>query len=143
MSTKRQKERKKKGREDKARARVLARRQKIREINRQETRSRMLDDRFREKLKPIVKDPEVQKSLEESEQKRVQERLERNMQILKALEEEYEAEQNRKKEIGEELEAQGHTTLKEKFDALEAAARAEHGEDSASAQEISDSEKIH
>lgn len=131
MATRRQKERKKKDREAKAKARVLSRRHKIREARSEESRARALDKKFRERIKPFVKDPERQAEIEASEEAKVRERLERNMQILKALEEEYEAEQNRKKEFNEELESMGHETLKEKLNAMEGEARLEHGEDSA------------
>ena len=103
MATKRQKEKKKKDREAKAKARVLSRRHKIREARGEEVRARALDKKFRERIKPFVKDPERQAEIEASEEAKVRERLERNMQILKALEEEYEAEQNRKREFNEEL----------------------------------------
>jgi len=128
MATKKQKERKKKEREDKAKARVLARRHKIREAMKQDSRARKLDIKFSEKPKPFIKNPEKRAELEASEQERVKQRIERNMQILKALEEEYEAEQNRKREINLELERQGHETLKEKLNALEGQARASDGE---------------
>lgn len=135
MATKRQKERKKKEREGKAKARVLARRHKIRETMRQDSRARKLDIKFSEKPKPFVKDPEKRAELEASEQEKVKQRIERNMQILKALEEEYEAEQNRKREINLELEAQGHETLKEKLNIIEGSARVSDGEVSSEASE--------
>lgn len=130
MATKRQKERKKKEREAKAKSRVLSRRNKIRTASKEHERSMRLDSKFREKLKPFVKDPEKKAAMEVSEQERIKERLEKNMQILKALEEEYEAEMNRKKEINSELESQGHDTLPEKLGAIEKDARELHGEDS-------------
>lgn len=136
MATKRQKEKKKKDREAKAKARVLSRRHKIREARGEEVRARALDKKFRERIKPFVKDPERQAEIEASEEAKVRERLERNMQILKALEEEYEAEQNRKREFNEELESMGHEALKDKLNALEGEARVEHGEDSAVGSEL-------
>lgn len=138
MATRKQKERKKKEREAKARSRVLSRRHKIHEARREEFRARALQERFGEKVKPFVKDPERRAAMEASEEKKVKERLERNMEILKALEEEYEAEQNRKREFNAELESMGHETLKEKLDALEGVARTEHGEDSAVANDPSE-----
>lgn len=131
MATKRQKERKKKDRENKAKARVLARRHKMRLATRDESRARALEFKFKDKIKPIVKDPEKLKDMEAVEQKKIKDRLERNMQILKALEDEYKAECERRGEIGAELERQGHETLQEKFAAIEQRAREIYGEDSA------------
>jgi hypothetical protein len=130
MATKRQQERKKKNRDEKARSRVETRRHQIRAATREERRARRLEDRFREKIRPFVKDPEKKAEMDAADEKNVKERLERNMQILKALEEEYEAEQGRRKEINLDLESQGHDSLKEKLAAIESLARERHGEDS-------------
>lgn len=130
MATKRQLERKKKDREAKARARVLARRHKIQSATREERRARALEDKFSEKARPFIKDPEKRAEIEASEERKVKERLERNMQVLKALEEEYEAEQGRRKEMNQDLESRGHETLKEKLGAMEEVARKIEGESS-------------
>jgi hypothetical protein len=45
------------------------------------------------------------------------------MQILKALEDEYEQNKEQKKLVNEQLESEGHLTLKEKIQALESKAR--------------------
>lgn len=131
MATKKQKERKKKDREEKSKSRVLARRHQIRSAMREETKAKKLEKKFRDKIKPFVKDPEKKAAIEAAEETKVRERLERNMQILKALEDEYESEQGRKNEINQALEAQGHETLKEKLNAIESMARDSDGESSA------------
>lgn len=123
MGIKKQRERKKKQRELKGRARVLARRNKLREDMRNERRSASLDRKFREKIKPIIKDPEKRAALEEAEKSKVLERLQRNAEILKALEEQYQSDMEAKKSINESLEAEGHVDLKDKFNALESKAR--------------------
>lgn len=133
MATKRQQERKKKEREQKAKSRVLARRHKFRMATRDESRARRLEDKFREKVKPFVKDPEKRAEIDASEENRAKERLERNMQILKALEEEYEADQAKRREINLILESQGHETLKDKLNAMESVARESEGEASSEA----------
>lgn len=133
MATRKQKERKKKDREAKAKARVLSRRHKIHEAMREERRARVLENKFSEKIKPFVKDPAKKAEIAAAEERKVKERLERNAQILKALEDEYEAEMGRRREFNSELESMGHETLKEKLNALEETARLEHGEDSAAA----------
>lgn len=130
MATKRQLERKKKAREAKGKARVAARRHKIQEAIRGERRSSALDRKFREKIAPIVNDPGKKAAIAEADKKRIEERLQRNMEILKALEEEYERDMAAKKEINERLESEGHHTLKDKMNALEAAARVSDGESS-------------
>ena len=123
MATKRQQERKKKAREQKGRARVESRRHKMNEIKRQERRSTSIERKFRDKVAPIVNDPEKKALLDEADKKKVSERLQHNMEILKALEEEYERDATKKKELNERLESEGHITLKDKVNALEASAR--------------------
>jgi ribosomal protein L16 Arg81 hydroxylase len=123
MATKKQQERKKKAREEKGRARSAARRHKMQAATREERRSALLDRRFREKIKPIVKDPEKKASMEQAEKERVMERLQKNAEILKALEEEYLSDAEAKKSINEALEAEGHQTLKDKLGAIESKAR--------------------
>ena len=124
MATKKQIEKKKKSRELKAKARVAARRHKLGQIKKEEKQSARLSKKFRDKIKPIVKDPEAKKKLEEIEAKKTLEKLEKNMQVLKALEEEYIKEKEAKKQLNEELEAEGYSTLKEKMKALEDRAKA-------------------
>jgi hypothetical protein len=123
MPTKKQMQ-KKKARELKGKARAAARRHKFQVVSREERRKASLNRKFRDKIAPIVNDSEKKKAAEEAENKRVLERLQRNAEILKALEEEYERDLAQKKAINDSLEAEGHHTLKEKFGALEAKARA-------------------
>lgn len=124
MATKKQQERKKKAREEKGRARAAARRHKLQEMRREERHKSLLDRRFRERQRPIIKDPEKKKLMEEADKNKVLERLQRNADILKALEEEYERDMAQKKAINDSLEAEGHHTLQEKVKALEEKARA-------------------
>lgn len=133
MATKKQQERKKKEREEKARSRVLSRRHKFRAAAKEQDRAKRLDDKFREKIKPFVKDPEKKAAMDAAEENKVKERLERNAQILKALEEEYESEQAKRREINRDLESQGHETLKDKLNAMESVARESEGEASSEA----------
>ena len=130
MATKKQKEKKKKDREDRSKARVLARRHQIRSAMKEESKAKKLEKKFREKIRPFVKNPEKKAAMEAAEDRKMRERLERNAQILKALEDEYESEQNRKNEINQELETQGHETLKDKLNAIESLAREAHAEQS-------------
>jgi hypothetical protein len=123
MATKRQLERKKKAREAKAKARVESRRHKISLATKEHRRGEKLNHKFREKVVPFVKDPEKKRIMEEVEKKKSLQKLERNMQILKALEDEYEQNKEQKKLVNEQLESEGHLTLKEKIQALESKAR--------------------
>ena len=133
MATRKQQERKKKEREQKAKSRVLARRHKFRMAMRDESRARRLENKFREKIKPFVKDPEKKAEMDAAEENKVKERLERNARILKALEDEYESEQAKRREINQDLESMGHETLKDKLNAMESVARESEGESSSEA----------
>lgn len=70
------------------------------------------------KKKPIINDyQKIQKAVKIKEEE-AKEQLEKNLQILQALEEEYDKEQNARNELNKKLESEGHFTLKEKLDAL-------------------------
>ena len=99
MAKKRQLERKKKARESKAKARVEASRHKAMTLKKDERRQAKLNN------------------------KKSRDKLERNMQILKALEEEYEKDKDAKKALNDQLESEGHVTLQDKLNALEKKAR--------------------
>jgi hypothetical protein len=118
MSTKRQKERKKKVREIIAKNRVLARRNSLRKQASDEKKLSRLNKKFRDKVNPIIKDEEKRKMMEDLKNQKILSKLEKNAEILKALEKNYEDELNRKKEINSELEAEGYVTLQEKVNAM-------------------------
>ena len=121
--SKKQKERKKKSRELIAKKRVLARRKALRKQTSEQLSESRLEKKFRNKIEPIIKDPEKQKIMQEQKNQRILSKLEKNAEILKALEEQYEEEMNCKKEINKKLEEEGNFTLKEKLDALDKKAR--------------------
>lgn len=123
MSTKKQQERKKKAREQRGKARAAVRRGRLRQVVRDERKSSLLEKRFREKIKPIVNDPEKRESMERADKERVMDRLMHNAEILKALEDEYLRDMESKKSINHALESEGHETLKDKLGAIEARAR--------------------
>lgn len=123
MATKKQQERKKKAREQKARARVEVRRHKLGLARRDERRSAALERRFRDKPQPIINDPEKKAAMEQAEKNKAMERLQRNAEILKALEEQYQKDLESKKAINDSLEAEGHLDLKDKVKAMEEKAR--------------------
>jgi hypothetical protein len=130
MTTKKQLQ-KKKARELKGKARAAARRHKLEQIKRDDRRGAKLNRRFREKIVPFVKDPEKKKAIEEKSNQKSIEKLEKNMQILKALEEEHLREAEERRKINESLEAEGHVTLQDKVKALEEKARSSLDEEQA------------
>ena len=130
MTTRKQLQ-KKKARELKGKARAAARRHKLEQIKRDERKGAKLNRRFREKIVPFIKDPEKKKAIEEKSNQKSIEKLEKNMQILKALEEEHLREAEERRKINESLEAEGHITLQDKVKALEEKARASLDEEQA------------
>lgn len=124
---------KKKARELKGKARAATRRHKLELMKKEERRGAKLNAKFREKIVPFVKDPEKKKIQEEIEHQKSLKKLERNMQILKALEDEYMKETEARKNLNQKLEAEGHLTMQEKLNALEKSARESMGEEQVSA----------
>lgn len=114
MTKKKLQERKKKNREKKAKEKVLRIREALREKQRYE---KMIDKDVREnreRLKPYVRGVE-----DTVKDKNVREQIQRNMELLKNLEDEYLKEQEAKQTLNASLETEGNTTLKQKLDALE------------------------
>lgn len=60
----------------------------------------------------------LQEMSEEEREEYIQQRLEHNLQVLAALEEEYERENNRREDLNNRLEAEGFNTIEEKLNAL-------------------------
>lgn len=110
MSKQKRKEKKVKDRERRSRDKVLARRKAMREQARLEKKEFLLEKKYREKLLPIQSD--------EKRDQELRKRLEHNLKILEALEEEYLKEQEQRSACNTALEAEGHETMKEKLDAL-------------------------
>lgn len=116
---KKQKERKDKKRKEIAKKRVLSRRDSLRKQSRENLKAARLERKFRNKMDPIIKDPEKKKILEEIKESKILSKLEKNAEILKALESQYENEINQKKEFNEKLESEGYLTLSEKLNAID------------------------
>ena len=115
--SKKQKEKKKKNRELIAKKRIIARRNVLRKQTSEKKKLEFFDKQFREKVNTIVN--EKNKELEDIKNKNILCKLEKNIKILEALEQEYENEMQSKEEINKELESQGNFSMKEKMDALE------------------------
>jgi hypothetical protein len=122
MATQKQKEKKKKERERIAHARVVRRREALRAQRKaqleEERKQQEAHDIVHGKPQPIIKDPAVLAQRAAAQAKAVSEKLKRNLEVLEALEKEYEAEQAARAEINTKLEAEGHKTMREKMDAL-------------------------
>jgi hypothetical protein len=109
---------KKKAREKESRKKVLARRDAIRS-------SKSAENKIRKKMKRIVK---LQKDVENlgpladdvllNMSDKTLSQLERNAQILKALENEYEEERSKKDQLNSELESKGALSLSDKLSFL-------------------------
>jgi uncharacterized surface protein with fasciclin (FAS1) repeats len=70
------------------------------------------------KQKPIVNDINKSKEVAKLKEELIKEQLEKNLQILQALEDQYDLEQKNRTELNQRLESEGHFTLREKLDAL-------------------------
>ena len=108
MSRKKLKERKSKAKErataeKKHKQRLFAIREK-----RAERAKAKLEREERERLEPI----------RTSDIEKIDDALNRNLEVLKALEEEYVASQLARQNVNDELEAEGYTTIEEKVEAL-------------------------
>lgn len=118
MSTKKQKERKKKKREEIAKKRVQTRRNILAKDKKERVRSARLERKFRRRIDPIVNDPNKKILIEEAKKEKNMNQIKKNIELLKALEAEYVKEQEHKKYVNQQLESEGHVSLKEKLEAL-------------------------
>ncbi len=143
MSKKKQKEKKARKHKERAKQNVLARREKAREETRQQREDDRLKRKYEIKVAPIRNTPELKRQEAEKTRRpqnivskqptffqkgvddrqiatdsRIRERLEHNMQILEALEAAMQAEDENRKQLQEQLEGEGHDTMREKLDAI-------------------------
>ena len=122
MATQKQKEKKKKDRERESKAKVFARREKLRAERKLyeegQRREAEAHDIVHGRQMPIINDPEVAAKREAFRAAAVVDKLKNNLEVLEALEREYEAEQAARAEVNEKLESEGHKTMREKMDAL-------------------------
>lgn len=99
-------EKKKKDREKRVRLKLDKKREEVRK-----------QKKYEEKIKAdVMANAPKQKPFSHAEELKV--RLEHNIEILKALEDQYIAELEEKKRVNKELEADGHLTAEEKMEAL-------------------------
>lgn len=110
-----QKLKKKKKKEVKAKNRVLARRNKIREQNSKTKKEEKDAMKYRDKVKPIVN---VVQPTDDDEEK-IKERLESHLKTIQKEREEFDVEEKNRKELNEWLESKGHLDLKSKMEELQ------------------------
>lgn len=109
---------KKKKREKIAKERVLRRREEMRAIRKEDAAKARLEDELSPKQMPIVNDPLACEMREKDSSNSVKAQIEKNLELLKALEEEYDKEQALRQQVNEDLESEGHMNMKDKLDAL-------------------------
>ncbi len=116
MNKKKKKEKKKKDRERRVKKEVLTRRDKKRqeskyekELDREVRANRSLSEKPEPFVKPVFT---VREDAE------IMSQLEHNLERLKALEEQYIAEEKKRVELNDQLEEEGYSTLEEKMKAL-------------------------
>lgn len=119
MSKQQQKEQKKKNRERAAKQKVLQRREELRKTRKEAREQELAEKEAHEvvhgKMMPHVNVPGEREAAKAAI---VAEKLKKNLEILQALEDEYEEEQKKRGEMNAHLEAEGHKTMREKMDAL-------------------------
>jgi len=109
---------KRKEREKKSHAKVLLRREAIRKERKEIARQNLLEKSLSPKKTPIVNNRELQLEQEEKKIEKIKEQLLKNQEILKALEEQYNQEQDARKQINENLESEGNMSLQDKLSAM-------------------------
>jgi len=128
MNRKQRQEKKKKDREKKSKAKVMKRRGWIRKKAREIKEEEKWQKHFQVKQMPIRNKPQEiptepavtsQRKIEDARRDQwIKKRLEHNMKILEALEEEAKREEAARAEFNEKLEATGAKTMREKFDTM-------------------------
>lgn len=111
MGIQKRKEKKKKDREKRVKEKVLEKRITIRSSAKHEKQVWRIEKKSRHRQKPYVN--------AEKRDMLIKEQIEHNLEIIKALEEEYANAEQVRKEINEELEQDGCLTIKDKLSALE------------------------
>jgi hypothetical protein len=119
VSKEQKKMKKKKAREKDSKKKVLAKREQLRAKAREKRQEEKRDKRIKKLQNDMagldVWEDEVLKKMPD----KTLEQLEHNAKILRAIEEDHEAEMGKKKKLNEDLEAAGHFTLDDKLGALQ------------------------
>ncbi len=118
MTTDRQKMQKKKARQKIVRAKLQNRRKVVRSIEKEKRDEIRAQKKFKKDQLVMEKLEEKMEGLYSKLPPETRAQLERNVEILKALEEEYDQEISKKQALNQELEVQGNLTPEEKMNAL-------------------------
>jgi len=106
---------KQKAKEKDKKAKVLKIRESLRKNAKEKKYCDNLERKLSEKPRPYRKDPNL--SFEQS-QEDIKKQIEKNLEMLKTLQEQQKTEDNSRKEINEKLESEGCSTFKEKLDVM-------------------------
>ena len=109
---------KKKKREKVAKQRVLRRREQMRAIRKEDAAKERLERELSPKQMPIVNDPLIREMREKARVDSAKAQIEKNLELLQAIEEEYDKEQSLREQVNKDLESEGHMSMKDKLDAL-------------------------
>lgn len=115
MTTDRKKLQKKKAREKQVQDKLRAKREATRGVAREEREELRAQRKFRKEQRQLEALEERMGEFYDKLPPETRAQLERNIEILKALEEEYDAEMAKKQQLNEELEAAGCVTPEEKM----------------------------
>lgn len=149
MTKKKLQERKEKKRKEKAKATVEARRKKLQEMRKEANETAKFQKHFGLKVAPyrraadpalLEPEPAMTKQTKVDDPRKVEyikKKLEHNMEILKALEEEFQREQEEREKNQKALEAEGAFTMREKLDLI-----AKKTEDRIATGDLSSSEEL-
>lgn len=124
MSKSRKDPHKRKLRQQEVRAKVLARREEIR-VERKALAEEVQRERKMHELehgKPqqlLPGNQELAEKVKAEREAKTIEKIKRNLDVLKRLEEEYDREQSVRSGVNKSLESEGFSTLKEKIDAMQ------------------------
>ena len=123
MSKERQKMQKKKLREKEVRKKVLEQREELRKerklMKAEEKKERDLYILEHGKLPPALPgNPALAAIAEAQRSQKAADKIAKNLELLKKLQEEFEQEQSTRERLNQNLENEGHISLKEKMEAL-------------------------
>jgi hypothetical protein len=120
MANKQQKiAQKKKKREKIVKERIFHRREKMRVFRKQEEeKARLEKELSSNKQMPIINDPNIRQMQEKNRVEMAKAQIEKNLQLLEAIEKEYDKEHALREQVNKDLEAEGHVSMKDKLDAL-------------------------
>lgn len=119
VSKEKRKFQKKKDKEKEKKKKVLARREELRKQSREERQNYRLTKRIKKIQKNLGDANEWSEEAYHQLDEGTLSQLEKNAEILKGLEMEYDQETAKKLELNQQLEEEGHLTIKDKLNAIQ------------------------